>query len=124
MFNFPNPFNLKDKTVTLVDPGNEIVDSDPTTPTTTNLTTKGTIIKYCLPSGKDGVVKLYIYNLAGELVREINDDYRLGRFRYYAEWDGRNDRDDQCASGVYFALLKVGTKTLNKGKPLKLAIIK
>ncbi|MFH0947715.1 MAG: carboxypeptidase regulatory-like domain-containing protein [Elusimicrobiota bacterium] len=123
IFNFPNPFNLKDKIVTLADAG-EIPDSDPTTPTTTNLTTKGTIIKYCLPADKTGNVRIFIYNLAGELVREIDDGVRDGGFRYYVDWDGRNDRNDECASGVYFALLKVGTKTLNEGKPLKLAIVK
>ncbi|MBI5573225.1 MAG: carboxypeptidase regulatory-like domain-containing protein [Elusimicrobia bacterium] len=114
IFNFPNPFNLKEKIVTLTDGGALGV----------NLTTKGTVIKYCLPSAKSGNVKLYIYNLAGELVREIDDGDRTGGFIYYAEWDGRNDRNDECASGVYFALLKVGNKTLNNKKPLKLAIIK
>lgn len=122
MFNFPNPFNLKDKTVTLVNPGG-IADTNSTL-AGTNLSTKGTIIKYCLPSGKSGDVKIFIYNIAGELVREIDDGVRDAGYIYYAEWDGKNDRDDECASGVYFALLKVGTKTLNNKKPLKLAIIK
>lgn len=122
MFNFPNPFNLKDKTVTLVNPGG-IADTNSTL-AGTNLSTKGTIIKYCLPAGRSGDVKIFIYNLAGELVREIDDGVRDAGYIYYVDWDGKNDRDDQCASGVYFAILKVGTKTLNKGKPLKLAIIK
>ncbi|MDO8733835.1 MAG: carboxypeptidase regulatory-like domain-containing protein [Elusimicrobiota bacterium] len=122
MFNFPNPFHLKDKTVTLVNPGG-IADTNSIL-AGTNLSTKGTIIKYCLPAGRTGDVKIFIYNLAGELVRELDDSVRDAGYIYYVDWDGRNDRDDECASGVYFALLKVGTKTLNKGKPLKLAIIK
>ncbi len=122
MFNFPNPFNLKDKTVTLTNPGS-IADTN-TTLAGTNLSTKGTLIKYCLPAGRSGDVKIFIYNLAGELVRELDDGIRDAGYIYYVDWDGRNDRDGECASGVYFAILKVGNKTLNKGKPLKLAIIK
>ncbi|MDD5686644.1 MAG: carboxypeptidase regulatory-like domain-containing protein [Elusimicrobia bacterium] len=116
MFNFPNPFNLTEKIVTLTDGG----------ALGTNLTTKGTIIKYCLPPslGASVNIKFYIYNLAGELVREIDDGIRDGGYIYYVDWDGRNDRNDKCASGVYFLIAKNGNKSLNKHKPLKLAIIK
>jgi len=116
IFNFPNPFNLKDKTVTLTNGGALGL----------NLSTRGTIIKYCLPSslGSSVHAKFYIYNIAGELVREIDDGIRSGGYVYYLDWDGKNDSGDDCASGVYFLIAKAGNKTINKRKPFKLAIVK
>lgn len=124
MFNFPNPFDLQPKIVTLQH-GGAITDSYSSL-TGINLSTKGTMLKYCLPppQGVYGSVNIYIYNLAGELVREIDDGAREGGYIYYVDWDGTNDRDDDCASGVYFAILKFDDKSLNKKRPLKMAIIK
>ncbi|MBN1383818.1 MAG: carboxypeptidase regulatory-like domain-containing protein [Elusimicrobia bacterium] len=124
MFNFPNPFDLQPKIVTLQH-GGAITDSYSSL-TGINLSTKGTMIKYCLPPphGVYGNVDIYIYNLAGELVREIDDGIRESGYIYYADWDGTNDRDDDCASGVYFAILKFDDKALNRKRPLKMAIIK
>lgn len=124
IFNFPNPFNLQPKIVTLQN-GGAITDADGVM-AGINLSTKGTMLKYCLPpaQGVYGEVEIYIYNLAGELVREIEDGVREGGYIYYVDWDGTNDRGDDCASGVYFAILKFDGKTLNKKRPLKMAIIK
>ena len=116
IFNFPNPFNLNDKTVTLTSGGALGL----------NLSTRGTIIKYCLPAylGSSVNAKFYIYNIAGELVREIDDGIRSGGFIYYLDWNGKNDSGDDCASGIYFLTAKAGNKVLNKRKPLKMAIVK
>jgi len=109
---FPNPFNLKSKAVTLQD-----VTASPAQSVT------GTMIKYNLPSDKTGSLKFYIYNLAGELVRELNEGSRTGGYYYYTEWDGKNDSGEECASGVYLLLAKLDGKKLNS-KPLKIAILK
>ena len=109
---FPNPFNLKSKALTLQD-----VTSSPAQSVT------GTMIKYTMPSDKTGTLKFYIYNLAGELVRELNEGSRTGGYYYYTEWDGKNDSGEECASGVYLLLAKLDGKKLNS-KPLKIAILK
>lgn len=110
IYNFPNPFNLKEKNVYLYDAVPQ------------NQTTNGTIIKYFLPRGKNGELKFYIYNLAGELVRTIDLGEKIGGHFYYTEWDGRNEKGEKCASGVYFLVAKLKGEKLNK--PYKMVILK
>jgi len=112
IYNFPNPFNLKTKNVHLED-----VNSS------ADQTIRGTMIKYALPSGKNGELKFYIYNLAGELVKTIDLGSKNGGYYYYVEWDGKNDNQEDCASGVYFLIAKIKGEKLNS-KPHKIAIIK
>ncbi len=108
--NFPNPFNLKTKTVTL----------ENTTPASTQ-SIEGTMIKYGLPAGKTGTVKFEIYNVVGELVRTITETASTGGTYYYTEWNGRNDGGTKVSSGVYMARF-----TLNGGeeKFFKMAVVK
>ncbi len=110
IYNFPNPFDLKEKNVYLYD---AVVQ---------NQTTKGTIIKYFLPKGKDGELKFYIYNLAGELVKIIDVGEKTSGHFYYTEWDGTNQKGEKCASGVYFLVAKLKGEKLNK--PYKIVILK
>jgi hypothetical protein len=114
IYNFPNPFNLKTKNVTI---SSERVNSN------TNHQIKGTMISYWLPSGKNGELKMYIYNLAGELVKTLDLGNKTGGYYYYVEWDGKNDNNEDCASGIYFLIAKLNGEKLNS-KPLKMAIIK
>lgn len=115
IYNMPNPFNLKDKTVAVSDGWSGVNN--------TNYVTRGTIIKYFLPSGKSGSVKLVIYNNAGEKVRTLDEGSRSGGQVYYSEWDGKNDKNEDCASGVYFLMPYInGDKLSNKAH--KMALIK
>jgi len=116
--NLPNPFNLKSKNVDLSSDANVGVSgiSDPY-PTT------GTVIKYNLPAGKSGTLKFVIYNLAGEKVRTLDEGHRDGNQILYSEWDGKNDANQDCASGVYFMLTYLDGKKLGN-KAHKMAIIK
>jgi hypothetical protein len=79
--NYPNPFN----------------------PTTT--------IKYSLPSAGEGTeafpTTLKIYNVLGEVVRTLVDEPKSPGV-YYEVWDGRDDRGNQVASGIYFYRLRAG----------------
>ena len=53
---------------------------------------------------------IYIYTLAGELVRTLNKDsgiYSQG-LNLKGEWDGHNSNGEQVASGMYFYLIKAG----------------
>jgi hypothetical protein len=116
VYNLPNPFNLKPKSVAL---SGDVGASGISNP----YQTSGTLIKYHLPPGKSGTVKFVIYNLAGEKVRTINDGVRAGGEIFYSEWDGKNDNNKDCASGVYFMLSYLDGNTLGT-KAHKLALIK
>gem|GEM_PF-1192529 len=59
-------------------------------------------------------VKLYIYNLSGELVRSLTpsggtDEWELG-------WDGRTKNGEKAASGIYLYLVKTRTNGQARGK--------
>lgn len=115
VYNMPNPFNLKAKTVSVSSDGQALLGSA--------YTTSGTLIKYNLPAGKSGSLKFVIYNLVGEKVRTIDEGHRDGDQVYYSEWDGRNDNNQECASGVYFMLTYLDGKKLGR-KAHKMAVIK
>ena len=116
-YNFPNPFNLKQKQVTLENYGTSFTGAQQTV--------EGTVLKYYLPSkyGTDADVEFNIYNVAGELVRTINEPSREGGYIYFTEWNGRNDSNNKCASGVYLAIPRVdGAAVMSDA--LKMAIIR
>lgn len=54
-------------------------------------------------------IKVYIYNTAGELVRTLKQGSGLVHMPY---WDGKNDKGEKVASGLYIYLVK----TANSGK--------
>lgn len=47
-----------------------------------------------------GPVELSIYDLAGQLVKTLVDDYRTTG-EYFVPWDGQNESGQRAASGVY-----------------------
>ena len=52
---------------------------------------------------KRGHVSLKVYNVAGQLVRTLVDDIKSPRPKgFEVTWDGRSDRGDAAATGVYF----------------------
>jgi hypothetical protein len=110
-YNFPNPFNLKDKTVTL---------RGATTGVPTSI--RGTYIVVA-PTGTGTVsIKVRIYNVAGDLVRELKgDDAIASRYNYF-HWDGKNTAGDDVASGVYFA--SVDAPGAPKREPIKMVLVK
>jgi tetratricopeptide (TPR) repeat protein len=57
-----------------------------------------TEIRYALPS--DGQVTIRIFNILGEQVRVVTDEFKFAG-RYKVVWDGKNNQDVQVASGVY-----------------------
>lgn len=106
--NFPNPFDLKPRSVTL------------NRASSLTQAIEGTMIRVGVPSGKSGTVRIEIYDAAGALVRELTDTVAGGTYAY-KNWDGRNEGGKKVASGVYIARV-----TVNGGdeKIFKMAVIK
>ena len=107
VFNFPNPFDLREKTVTAIHPA-------------ASMTVRGTVIRAALPAGAGGSASVRIYNVAGERVRTLDLGMLSAGTYYYQAWDGRNDGGRDVATGVYLGVLKVGDTT----KTFKMALIK
>jgi len=57
-----------------------------------------------------GAYSLKVYNTAGEQVRTIDQGYLTGFWQRAYPWDGKNEKGEDCASGVYLIRL-VGPKT-------------
>lgn len=96
--NFPNPFDLKAKTLTLQDPGS----------ISASQSINGTMIKMSIPSGLSGAVEIQIFNVIGEKVRTIQTTIASGGAHYYTEWDGKNHHGEDVASGTYIARFTIG----------------
>lgn len=58
-------------------------------------------------------VKLTVYNILGERVATLADR-ELSAGKYRVRWDGKNDKGEFVASGVYFYSLKAGERILNR----------
>lgn len=110
VINFPNPFNLKAKTLTLQDPGSANASQ----------TIEGTMIKLSVPSDLSGHAEIQIFGVAGEKIRTLNASV-TGGAHYYIQWDGKNESGQQVASGTYIARL-----TVNGGNErfFKMAVLK
>jgi len=50
-------------------------------------------------------VDLSIYNVAGQLVRTLVDDFRKAN-QYKVLWDGKDSGGRSVSSGIYFCVIK------------------
>ncbi|OGS37664.1 MAG: hypothetical protein A2506_10315 [Elusimicrobia bacterium RIFOXYD12_FULL_66_9] len=117
VYNFPNPFNMQLKNISLNTAGG--VCSGATVPSTV----AGTVIKYEIPAGIDGQSVIRIYTVSGRLVRELDSGPVSPGRCYYIQWDGRNRSGQPVANGVYYGILSVGGKAQTSAT-FKLAVIK
>ena len=62
-----------------------------------------------------------IYNVAGDMVREMKGDVIGSRYNYF-HWDGKNTAGEDVASGVYFA--RVDAPGAPKREPIKMVLVK
>lgn len=112
VFNYPNPFNLKNKAISN--------NNGAALPGTTN----GTVIHVEVPAGNGGPGHVRIYTLAGELVKDIKVDFTAGAYNYVA-WDGHNSGGQEVANGVYYGVVEMtGKKPKLKDATFKMAVIK
>ena len=62
-----------------------------------------TVIEYVLPH--DCKVQVTVYNILGQKVRTlVNENQKAGYQRI--EWDSKNDKGEEVASGIYFYRIK------------------
>jgi hypothetical protein len=80
-------------------------------PAQTNPFSDYAVINYSLSVGD--VALLRIYDLVGNEVRTLSEDYRPAGF-YTAFWDGADDAGETLSPGIYFCRLQVGEKTLTQ----------
>jgi len=72
-----------------------------------------TTIKYDVKA--KGVVTLKVYNVAGQLVRTLENGMKDAG-SYSVSWNGMNDRGSSVASGIYF--YKMETKGFTETKKM------
>ena len=112
VFNYPNPFNLKDKAIANAH-GASLPGS-----------TYGTVIHVEVPSGNGGPGHVRIYTLSGELVKDLTADFTAGTYNYVI-WDGKNKGGQEVANGVYYGVVEMtGKKPALKDATFKMAVIK
>lgn len=115
VFNYPNPFSLKSKTVTAHnhDAGN-----------LGTLTTNGTFIHVEVPAANSGACHIRIYTLAGELVNKLTGSCVGGKYNYF-EWNGHNKAGQEVANGVYYGVVQLsGKKPDLEDATFKMVVIK
>ena len=70
-----------------------------------------TVIQYSLP--RDCEVQITIHNILGQKVRTLVNDYQEAGY-HKVEWNSRNERGEEVASGIYFYKIKAGEFTQSK----------
>ena len=61
----------------------------------------------------DGNIKISVYNLKGQRVTTLFDDYRKSG-KYTVDWNGKNENGKSVRSGVYFYKLSTSDKKIVK----------
>ncbi|MDO9577113.1 MAG: C25 family cysteine peptidase [Candidatus Cloacimonadales bacterium] len=70
-----------------------------------------TTISFALP--EDTNVSLSIYNLKGQLLKQLLAESKIAGM-YSVMWDGKDSKNTQVSSGVYFYQLETPSKTITK----------
>jgi len=76
-----------------------------------------TTIRYALPDNAQ--VRLEVFNVLGQKVKTLVDEFQTAGYKQVV-WDGRNDRGDQVASGIYFYRINAGKNT----QVMKMSLLK
>ena len=67
-----------------------------------------TTIEFTVPARTDALVKVDVYNSAGQFVASLVDD-NLAPGAYRTTWDGRDAQGQEVSSGVYMYRMTAGT---------------
>ena len=68
-----------------------------------------TTIRYFLAPGGTHHVTLTIFNIMGQVVRQLVNAYQQGDKLYTAVWDGKDNHSIKVSSGIYFYNLKTNS---------------
>jgi flagellar hook assembly protein FlgD len=68
-----------------------------------------TTVHYSLESPEH--VKVRVYNIQGQLIRTLTDDYRPAG-NHTVRWDGRLDNGGYAAAGIYIYRIDAGKQNL------------
>jgi immune inhibitor A len=66
-------------------------------------------------AGETPPFKVTVFNLAGELVRILDDSNEIDQINRKAYWDGESDNGEDVASGLYFYIIETENEK-NKGR--------
>ena len=72
-------------------------------------------IHYQIPA--PGEISLKVYDITGKRVRTLVDGKKEAGY-YKIDWDGRNERGEELASGVYFYRLTAGREEFKATRKL------
>jgi hypothetical protein len=64
---------------------------------------QNTTISYVLTGATDDFTQIKIYTVSGRLIRTLRDNERTTANYRTQQWDGRDDKGEEVANGVYFA---------------------
>ncbi len=99
-------------------PGFDFISAYPS-PFEINRNVPEVTIRYTLDRRYEiGSLSIWIFDVSGNLVREIND-INVNRNTNQAAWDGRNESGEYVASGIYFLHVETG----GKSSSLKMAVL-
>ncbi len=79
--------------------------------------TEGQVTRIHYRPRKDGAVTIKVYDFAMNLVKTLEDrQQRSGGMEYDAVWDGRNEKGDIVANGIYFFKVEAPDGQTERGK--------
>jgi len=67
-----------------------------------------TSIRYDIPAGEPQYVTLRIYDLRGRLFKTLVDDFKAPGM-YTAYWNGKDERNREAGTGIYFYCIQAGS---------------
>jgi len=65
-----------------------------------------------------GVVNLAVYNMAGQMIRELLSDISMTPGVHSVIWNGHDDNGQPVSSGVYFTRIRMGNTMVSRGMML------
>jgi hypothetical protein len=68
---------------------------------------------------KSDILKLYIYNQNGQIVRTLLNNYKIQKGKFQIIWDGKDDNGNILSTGVYYSEL-IGENGVKKSHKILL----
>ncbi len=72
-----------------------------------------TTIRFAIPEGQAGAVRLTVHDIRGRLVRTLISQ-PIGPGDHEAVWDGTGDGGEPVSAGIYFSVLRAGNESISR----------